>query len=201
MALTESNMLKLESELPEFSLSNVDGRIVSSSDFAGKPLLVMFICNHCPYVQHVAPELVRLANDYQDKEIEIVAIQSNDVENYPDDSPENMQAEVNKRRYTFPYLFDEAQNVAVRFTAACTPDFFLFDRDHRLAYRGRLDETRPTRVESGVYVSSGIEPNGLDLRAALDAVLAGKKPDENQLPSMGCNIKWKPGGGPSSFRI
>jgi thiol-disulfide isomerase/thioredoxin len=201
MALTESNMLKLESELPEFSLSNVDGRIVSSSDFAGKPLLVMFICNHCPYVQHVAPELVRLANDYQDKEIEIVAIQSNDVENYPDDSPENMQAEVNKRGYTFPYLFDEAQNVAVRFTAACTPDFFLFDRDHRLAYRGRLDETRPTRVESGVYVSSGIEPNGLDLRAALDAVLAGKKPDENQLPSMGCNIKWKPGGGPSSFRI
>ena len=201
MALTESNMPKLASELPEFSLPNVDGGMVSSSDFAGKPLLVMFICNHCPYVKHVAPELVRLANDYQDKELEIVAIQSNDVENYPDDSPENMQTEAKKRGYAFPYLYDESQIVAVRFTAACTPDFFLFDRDHRLAYRGRLDETRPTRVESGVYVSSEIEPNGHDLRAALDAVLAGEKPDENQLPSMGCNIKWKPGGGPSSFRI
>ncbi len=201
MALTESNMLRLDSELPEFSLPNVDGKIVASRDFTDQPLLVMFICNHCPYVKHVAPELVRLANDYLGKGIGIVAIQSNDVENYPDDSPEKMQAEVTERGYPFPYLYDESQNVAVRFTAACTPDFFLFDKDHKLVYRGRLDETRPTRVESGVYVSSGIEPNGRDLRAALDAVLAGEKPDENQLPSMGCNIKWKPGGGPSSFRI
>lgn len=201
MALTESNMLKLESELPEFSLPNIDGSTVASGDFLGKPLLVMFICNHCPYVKHVAPELVRLAKDYQDKGINMVAIQSNDVENYPDDSPEKMKTEAQERGYTFPYLYDESQNVAVRFTAACTPDFFLFNRDHKLVYRGRLDETRPTRVESGVYVSSGIEPNGCDLRAAIEAVLAGENPHEKQLPSMGCNIKWKPGGGPSSFRI
>ncbi len=201
MALTESNMLKLGSLLPEFCLPNIDGKNVSSADFVGRPLLVMFICNHCPYVKHVAPELARLGKDYQDKSIGIVAIQSNDIEHYADDAPEKMVEEVQMRGYAFPYLFDETQNVAVRFTAACTPDFFLFNSDHKLVYRGRLDETRPERIESGVYDSSRHEAHGKDLRDAIEAVLAGETPDEHQLPSMGCNIKWKPGGGPSTFRI
>jgi peroxiredoxin len=201
MALTESNMLSLGSDMPTFSLPNVDGAMVSESDFAGKPLVVMFICNHCPYVKHVAPELARLGRDFADKDIGIVAIQSNDIESYPDDSPEKMQEEIEARGYLFPYLFDETQNVAVGFTAACTPDFFLFDKEHKLAYRGRLDDTRPTRIKSGVYVSTDNEPTGKDLRSAIEAVLSGETPSDVQLPSMGCNIKWKPGGGPSSFRI
>lgn len=202
MSLTESNMLPLGSPAPPFSLPNaIDGQIISKSDFAGRPLLVMFICNHCPYVKHVAPELVRLTRDYGNSELAVVAIQSNDIENYPDDAPEKMKLEAERLGYLFPYLYDETQNVAVTFTAACTPDFFLFDRQHELAYRGRLDPTRPKRIESGVYDSQGNEPDGCELRAAIEAVLAGQQPDPTQLPSMGCNIKWKPGGGPSSFRI
>ncbi len=201
MALTESNMLSLGSAIPKFSLPNVDGTMVTESDYTGKPLLVMFICNHCPYVKHVAPELARIGNENADREIGIIAIQSNDVENYADDSPENMKEEMEVWGYQFPYLYDETQNVAVGFTAACTPDFFLFDAEHRLVYRGRLDDTRPTRIKSGVYVSTDNEPTGKDLREAIEAVLAGDKPSDVQLPSMGCNIKWKPGGGPSSFRI
>jgi thiol-disulfide isomerase/thioredoxin len=202
MALTESKMLPLGSPLPPFSLLNVvDGATISGHDFVGQPVLVMFICNHCPYVKHVRPELIRIGEDYKDSELRIVAIQSNDIENYPDDSPENMKLEALQAGFCFPYLFDESQDVAIRFSAACTPDFFLFDFNHRLVYRGRLDETRPNRIASGVYDSQGVSPHGRDLRAAIDAVLAGQRPNEKQYPSMGCNLKWRPGGGPSTFRV
>ena len=199
MALTESTMMKLGSDLPAFELPDFDGQQVGSAQFAGQPLLVMFICNHCPYVKHVAEELARLGRDYADREIGIVAIQSNNVDEYPDDSPEKMKQEAADRGYSFPYLFDETQKVALAFTAACTPDLFLFDGDHKLAYRGRLDETRPTRIKSGVYDSSGHESDGKEIRAAIDAVLSGGKPADQQLPALGCNIKWKPGNEPDYF--
>ncbi len=199
MALTESTMMKLGSDLPAFELPDFDGQQVSSAQFVGRPLLVMFICNHCPYVKHVADELARLGNDYADRDIGIVAIQSNNVEEYPDDSPELMKQEAADRGYVFPYLHDESQGVAISFTAACTPDLFLFDADHKLAYRGRLDETRPLRIKSGVYDSTGQEPDGKEIRAAIEAVLSGDKPADQQLPAMGCNIKWKPGNEPDYF--
>ena len=191
MVLTESNMLELGSACPTFALPNVDGTTVSLSDLVGKPLVVMFICNHCPYVKHIAAELARLGKDYADREIEIVAIQSNDIVEYPDDGPEQMKAESAERGYTFPYLLDESQEVAKSFNAACTPDFFLFDAGHKLVYRGQLDSTRPVRIESGVYDSSNAA-NGSDLRAAMETVLKGETPDpDSQIPSAGCNIKWK----------
>ena len=199
MALTESTMMKLGSDLPAFELPDFDGKTVGSAEFAGKPLLVMFICNHCPYVKHIAEELARLGRDYAEKDIGIVAIQSNNVEEYPDDSPELMKKESADRGYAFPYLHDESQTVAISFTAACTPDLFLFDADHKLAYRGRLDETRPLRIKSGVYDSTGQEPDGKEIRAAIEAVLSGDKPADQQLPAMGCNIKWKPGNEPDYF--
>lgn len=199
MALTESTMMKLGTPAPDFSLPNIDGTTVSKQDFAGKPMLVMFICNHCPYVKHIATELVRIANDYRAEGISLVGIQSNDVEAYPDDSPELMKVESETHGYPFPYLYDATQQVALAYTAACTPDFFLFDAAHELKYRGRLDETRPTRISSGVYDSTGNEANGKELRAAIDAVLAGEDPDSKQLPSLGCNVKWKPGNEPSYF--
>lgn len=194
-------MLKLGAAAPDFSLTDTDGTVVSKSDFAGSPLLVMFICNHCPYVKHVAPELSKLGDDYADSPLGIIAIQSNDVEAYPDDSLEMMQLEVTQRNYSFPYLLDESQQVAIDFSAACTPDFFLFDANHDLVYRGQLDKTRPTRVSSGVYDSKGNEPTGADLRAAINLVLKGEAPGEGwQFPSLGCNIKWKPGKEPSYFK-
>jgi len=199
MALTESTMMKLGSELPAFELPNVDTKLVGSAQFAGKPLLVMFICNHCPYVIHVAEELARIGRDYADKEIGIVAIQSNNVDEYPADSPELMKKEASDRGYGFPYLYDASQKVAISFTAACTPDLFLFDAQHKLAYRGRLDETRPKRIESGVYDSSENLADGKEIRAAIEAVLAGDKPADQQLPAMGCNIKWKPGNEPDYY--
>lgn len=194
MALTPSTMLPLGTAAPDFSLTDTAGNTVSREDFVGKPLLVMFICNHCPYVIHVAPELARIGKDYgiaSGGEVGIVAIQSNDVENYPDDSPAKMAEEVHKRGYTFPYVYDADQSVAKAYTAACTPDLFLFDADHKLVYRGQLDDTRPHRISSGNYDDREGAANGADLRAALDAVLAGAGPVEKQLPSMGCNIKWK----------
>ena len=199
MALTESTMMKLGTPAPDFSLPNIDGTTVSKQDFAGKPMLVMFICNHCPYVKHIATELARIGNNYCAEGIGLVGIQSNDVEAYPDDSPELMKVESETHGYPFPYLYDATQQVALAYTAACTPDFFLFDAAHELKYRGRLDETRPTRISSGVYDSTGNEANGKELRAAIDAVLAGEDPDSKQLPSLGCNVKWKPGNEPSYF--
>ena len=199
MALTESTMMKLGTPAPDFSLPNIDGTTVSKQDFAGKPMLVMFICNHCPYVKHIATELARIGNDYRAEGIGLVGIQSNDVEAYPDDSPELMKVESETHGYPFPYLYDATQQVALAYTAACTPDFFLFDAAHELKYRGRLDETRPTRISSGIYDSTGNEANGKELRAAIDAVLAGEDPDSKQLPSLGCNVKWKPGNEPSYF--
>ena len=191
MALTPSTMLDLGTEAPDFSLPDTGGGTTSRRDFSGRPLLVMFICNHCPYVKHVAAELARLGTDYQADQIGIVAISSNDVANYPDDGPDQMRQEVAERGYCFPYLYDESQQVAKAYTAACTPDFFLFDADHRLAYRGQLDDSRP---------DSGIPVTGKDLRAAIDAVMSGRAPDPDQSPSMGCNIKWIPGNEPAFAR-
>jgi len=195
MALTESTMLKLGSPAPEFSLPATDGSTVSKIAFDGKPLLVMFICNHCPYVKHLAGQIKSVSDDYAAK-VGIVGIQSNDTKDYPDDSFEKMKEEVESRGYAFPYLLDADQTVAKAFTAACTPDFFLFDSNHCLAYRGRFDETRPTRIESGVYDSTQTPSTGIEIRAAIDAVLAGKQPAEKQYPAMGCNIKWTSGNEP-----
>jgi peroxiredoxin len=199
MALTESTMLPLGSNAPDFSLVDTKGNTVSRQQFVGKPLLVAFLCNHCPYVIHVAPQLAKLAIDYKDRDLGVVAIQSNDIKEYPDDSPEKMKQEVIERGYTFPYCYDADQSVAKGYTAACTPDFFLFDADHKLTYRGRIDATRPTRIRSGVYDSTGNEPDGKDLREAIDAVLAGGKPTDQQYPSLGCNIKWIAGNEPDYF--
>ena len=191
MVRTPSTMLPLGTSAPEFSLVNIDGQIVSLSDFHGsQALLVMFISNHCPFVIHVADHLAQLAQEYQSRGAAIVAVGSNHVADYPADSPEQMVAEAEQRGYTFPYLYDESQEVAHAYRAACTPDFFLFDANHQLVYRGQLDSSRP---------DSGIPVTGEDLRAALDAVLAGDKPTEEQRPSLGCNIKWKPGNEPDYF--
>lgn len=191
MALTESTMLELGSKLPDFSLPDVcTSELVSGSDFAGKPLVVMFICNHCPYVIHLSEKLSQRCAEFMAQGVGVVAISSNDIEEYPADSPEKMKDEVELRGYPFPYLFDETQQVAHDFTAACTPDFFLFDQKHELAYRGRFDATRPKRIQSGVYESP--EPaSGDELNAAVAAVLAGEPVAGQQLPSLGCNIKWK----------
>lgn len=200
MALTPSTMLPLGSPAPGFSLPDTEGRTVSLKDYKNaKALLVMFICNHCPFVIHVADELARLGKDYQPKGVAVVAIGSNDVETHPADSPEKMKEEKALRGYTFPYLYDETQSVAKAYTAACTPDFFLFDADHKLVYRGQLDDSRPTRISSGNYESSDNPCDGADLRWALDAVLSGQPVSADQRPSMGCNIKWKPGNAPDYF--
>ena len=191
MALTPSTMMKLELEAPDFSLPNTAGEVISKSDFHGKPLLVMFISNHCPFVKHVAAELAQIGREYTDQGIGVVAINSNDVEKFPDDSPGKMRQEVNDRGYEFPYLFDDSQVVATAYTAACTPDFFLFDRGHKLVYRGQLDSSRP---------GNGVPVSGRDLRQALDALVRGNKVPTTQIPSMGCNIKWKPGNAPDYAR-
>lgn len=191
MALTPSTMLALGTPAPDFALVDTDGKTVTRQQFVGRPLLVMFICNHCPYVKHVAPELARIGRDYAPR-VGIVAIQSNDIEQYPDDSPAKMKGEVALRGYTFPYVLDADQSVAKAYSAACTPDFFLFDAQHKLAYRGQLDSTRPHRVASGQYDDRNGAANGADLRKAIDQVLAGNAVTVPQVPSMGCNIKWKP---------
>ncbi len=191
MVRTLSTMLPLGTSAPEFSLPDARGEMVSLDAAAGSnAILVMFICNHCPYVKHVAGEIARLARDYQAKGVAVFGINSNDAETYPDDGPDAMKREIEARGYTFPYLSDETQAVAKAYRAACTPDFFVFDRDRALVYRGQLDAARP----------SNDQPNdGRDLRAALDAVLAGTPVSDDQRPSMGCNIKWKPGNEPTYF--
>ncbi len=184
MSFTESNMLPLGSEAPPFSLPDtVSGSTIRLEDIASdKATVVMFICNHCPYVIHVNDEIVRVANEYMPKGVAFVAISSNDEENYPQDGPDEMKMVAEKLKYPFPYLFDESQNVARAFDAACTPDFYVFDKDLKLAYRGRLDDSRP---------KSGTPLTGKDLRNALDAILSGQSVAEKQYPSGGCNIKWK----------
>jgi thiol-disulfide isomerase/thioredoxin len=183
MVRTASTMLPLGTECPDFCLPNVvDGVTVSPGDFAGRPLLVMFICNHCPFVKHLRSALAEFGREYQAKGLGIVAVSSNDAVAYPDDAPDKMQDEAKAAGYTFPYLYDERQEVAKAFRAACTPDFFLFDSAGRLAYRGQFDDSRP---------STGVPITGADLRAAADAVLAGRSVPAAQKPSIGCNIKWK----------
>jgi peroxiredoxin len=184
-------MLPLGTAAPDFSLPDVTGKTVSLADFADAPaLLVIFMCNHCPFVKHVAAGLADLARDYQGRGAAVVGINSNDVENFPDDAPAKMAEEVENRGYTFPYLYDETQAVAKAYRAACTPDFYVFDRDRKLVYRGQMDSSRP---------QSGVEVSGEDLRATLDAVLAGQGVPEEQRASIGCNIKWKVGNEPDYF--
>jgi peroxiredoxin len=191
MVRTPSTMLPLGTPAPDFKLMNVDGREVELADFAGKPaLLVMFMCNHCPFVIHVAEELARLSSEYMARGVAVVGINSNDTATHPADSPERMVAEAEERGYQFPYLFDETQEVAHEYRAACTPDFFLFDKDRKLVYRGQLDDSRP---------GNGVPVTGKDLRAALDATLAGATPVSEQRASLGCNIKWKVGNEPDYF--
>ena len=184
MARTESTMLELGTIAPEFALLNaVTGTTVSRDDFRGRDaMLVMFICPHCPFVKHINEGLAALGKDYADKSIAIFAISSNDVVTHPADSPEGMKQQAETFGFNFPYLYDESQQVARAFQAACTPDFFLFDRDFKLVYRGQFDSSRP---------GNGIPVTGEDLRTAIDLVLAGKSVPEEQLPSLGCNIKWK----------
>ena len=182
MSLTPSRMIELESPLPAFQLPDPEGRMVSSEDYPDQPLLVIFMCNHCPFVKHLADALADFAREYQARGLAVVGINSNDFQAHPDDHPERMQEESRQRGYTFPYLVDETQEVARAFDAACTPDFFLFDRRHRLAYRGQFDDSRPSQARP---------VSGQDLRQAADAVLADRTPDSTQKPSMGCNIKWK----------
>ena len=183
-----STMLDLGTALPSFALPDFNGRVVADADFkGGKALLVAFICKHCPFVQHIRPEFARFAKEYEAKGLKIVAIASNDVKEFPEDGPEGMQEEATAAGYTFPYLFDEKQQIARAFNAACTPDFFLFDGNRRLAYRGQFDGSRP---------KNDVPVTGADLRAAADAVLAGKSAPATQRPSMGCNIKWSPGNEP-----
>ena len=191
MARTPSTMLALGTRAPDFKLPDPDGQTTSLQDFKGrKALLVMFLSNHCHFVKHVAAELAAMAKEYMPKGVGIVGIQSNDVAKYPDDRPELMKVEKAKYGYPFAYVYDETQAVAKAYQAACTPDFYLFDANHALVYRGQLDDSRP---------GNAVPVTGKDLRQALDAVLAGKKPGEDQRPSIGCNIKWKPGQEPAWF--
>jgi len=191
MSLTPSTMLPLGTTAPDFQLPDTSGKAVSLADFKEQPaLLVMFICNHCPYVKHLRTGLAELARDYLPRKAAIVGINANDAANYPEDSPARMTAEAKAAGYLFPYLYDEKQTVAKAYRAACTPDFFLFDRGRRLVYRGQFDSSRP---------GNGIPVTGKDVRAALDAVLAGKITSELQAPSIGCNIKWKAGNEPDYF--
>lgn len=192
MVRTASTMLALGTTAPDFSLPNaVDGKTVSRDDFRGKSgMLVIFLCNHCPYVKHVAKALAELTTEYLNKDVAVVGISSNDVASYPDDGPELMKAEAKAQGYQFPYLYDESQSVAQAYCAACTPDFYLFDKDFRLVYRGQMDDSRPKQ---------GSTATGKDLRAALDAMLAGQAIPKPQKPSIGCNIKWLPGKEPEYF--
>ena len=181
-------MLPLGTTAPDFELPDTNGKFVSLADFKDKPaLLVLFICNHCPYVKHIRAGLAQLARDYAPRGVAIVGISSNDVANYPDDGPAKMKEEAKSAGYIFPYLYDATQAVAKAYRAACTPDIFLFDRGRRLVYRGQFDASRP---------GNGIPVTGKDLRAALEAVLAGKPTSEFQVASIGCNIKWKSGNEP-----
>jgi peroxiredoxin len=192
MSAVNSTMLELGTKAPKFSLTDtVTGKNVQLKDFRGnKALLVMFISNHCPYVKNIKEGITEYAKDYLPKGVGIVAISSNDIENYPDDSPEKMKEDAEKYGYPFPYLYDETQEVAKAYKAACTPDLFLFDEKHELVYRGQFDSSRPSNDEP---------VTGEDLRKATDKVLSGEEVPEDQTPSIGCNIKWKEGNEPEYF--
>lgn len=193
MVRTASTMLALGTAAPEFQLPDaVSGQTISLSTFAGKQgLLVMFICCHCPFVKHVEQELAKLGKDYEHKNLGIVAISSNDAEKYPDDAPPKLKEMAETLGFTFPVCYDATQEVAKAYTAACTPDFFLFDRQFQLVYRGQLDDSRP---------SLDVPVTGVDLRGAIDTLLAGAAISPDQKPSIGCNIKWKPGQEPDYFK-
>ncbi len=192
MALTASTMLPLGTKAPDFQLPDVvSGETISLETFADKKaLLVAFICQHCPFVKHVKHEIARIGKDYADKEVGIVAISANDVANYPGDSPENLKKMAQELAFNFPLCYDESQETAKAYTAACTPDFFLFDAEQKLVYRGQLDDSRP---------GNDRPVTGKDLRSAIDAVLASKEVSPDQKPSIGCNIKWKPGNEPPYY--
>jgi peroxiredoxin len=183
-------MLPLGSSAPDFSLPNVDGKTVALADFNGQPLLVIFMCNHCPFVLHLRSSLAEFGREFQQKGLAIVGISSNDVAAYPQDGPDAMQREAREAGYVFPYLFDETQAAAKAYRAACTPDFFLFDKNKKLVYRGQFDDSRP---------KTDMPITGADLRAACRAVLSGEPVMSSQKPSIGCNIKWKPGNEPDYF--
>lgn len=184
MAATPSTMVPIGFKAPDFSLLDPVSNSFKSLDElkSDKATVIMFICNHCPFVKFVNDQLVQLALDYQSKGISFIAINSNDADNYPEDSPEKMKEYANKLNYPFPYLFDNTQEIAKAYDAACTPDFYIFDKDKKCVYRGQLDDSRP---------SNGKSTTGIDIRNALDAILSGKEVSLNQLPSIGCNIKWK----------
>lgn len=191
MALTPSTMLPLGTKVPSFVLPATDGTIVRDSDFAAAPaFLVMFICNHCPYVKHIRDGLAVMARDFANQGVAVVGIMSNNAAQYPDDRPEMMKVEKQDAGWEFPYLYDESQDVAKAYHAACTPDFFLFDGAHKLVYRGQMDDSRPGNNQP---------VTGRDLRAAVGKVLANEAVDAAQKPSIGCNIKWKPGNEPGWF--
>jgi len=191
MALTPSTMLPLGTKVPSFALPATDGTIVRDSDFAAAPaFLVMFICNHCPYVKHIRDGLAVMARDFANQGVAVVGIMSNNAAQYPDDRPEMMKLEKQDAGWDFPYLYDESQDVAKAYHAACTPDFFLFDGAHKLVYRGQMDDSRPGNNQP---------VTGRDLRAAVAKVLAHESVDAAQKPSIGCNIKWKPGNEPGWF--
>ncbi len=184
MAKTLSNMVSLGTSAPDFCLPDtVTGRTMSLDEFRSETaVVIMFLCNHCPFVKHVNAGLVQLARDYLPKNISFIAISSNDVENYPEDSPDKMKQTALEVGYNFPYLYDELQEVAKSYSAACTPDFFIYDKDMKLVYRGQMDDSRP---------ETDIPVTGADLRTALDDLLAGREVSKGQKPSLGCNIKWK----------
>ncbi len=192
MVKTKSTMLPIGTKAPDFSLPDtVSGQTISLANFSdSKALLVMFICQHCPFVKRVKTEFTRLGKDYVDQGVGIVAISANDVKKHPDDSPENLKAMAEELDFNFPFCYDETQEVAKSYTAACTPDFFLFDGDHKLVYRGQLDDS---------ILDENLPVTGKDLRSAIDKVLAGEEVDSEQKPSLGCNIKWIPGNEPAYF--
>jgi len=193
MVLTPSTMLPLGTRVPGFQLPDFDGRLVSPDDYRHAPaLLVAFICRHCPFVTHIREGFAAFVREYQPRGLAVLAINSNDIEEFPEDGPQGMKEEAASAGYTFPYLFDESQAVAKAFRAACTPDLYLFDGERKLVYRGRFDESRP-RMNPPMPVT------GRDIRAAVDALLEGRSIAEEQKNSVGCNIKWKPGNAPAYF--
>ena len=192
MVMVESTMLALGTQAPEFSLIDVvSGERITLENFSGsQALLVMFICVHCPFVKHVEQELAKIGHDYAEQGLSIIAISANSIETHPQDAPEHMKTQATTQGFSFPYCYDETQAVAKAYTAACTPDFFLFDGALKLAYRGQLDDSRP---------SNGKPVTGKDLRQAIDTILAGQSLSDEQIPSVGCNIKWTPGQAPAYF--